>query len=55
MRIINSLIIAIALTFSSVAFSKPLYMFVSHSSVGAASGVFWQAVKNGMEDACELY
>ena len=55
MKLINTLIIAITLTFSSVTFSKPLYMFISHASVGAASGVFWQAVKKGMEDACELY
>jgi simple sugar transport system substrate-binding protein len=56
MKIINLLLLAITLAFSSVALAKkPLYMFVSHASVGAASGVFWQAVKKGMEDACELY
>jgi simple sugar transport system substrate-binding protein len=55
MKIFNSLLIAIILTFSSVSFAKPLYMFITHASAGAASGVFWQAVKKGMEDACELY
>ena len=45
MKIFNSLLIAITLTFSSVSFAKPLYMFITHASAGAASGVFWQAVK----------
>ena len=55
MKFISSLLIAGILAISNVAVAKPLYMFITHASVGAASSVFWQAVKNGMEDACELY
>ena len=56
MRLISTLLVAGILTISSAVLAKkPLYMFITHASVGAASSVFWQAVKNGMEDACELY
>ena len=55
MRLISSLLVAGILTVSTAVVAKPLYMFITHASVGAASSVFWQAVKNGMEDACELY
>ena len=55
MKLLYSTIIAILLSFSTTSFSKPLYIFTSHASVGAASGVFWQAVKKGMEDACERF
>ena len=55
MKLISSLLVAGILTVSTAVVAKPLYMFITHASVGAASSVFWQAVKNGMEDACELY
>ena len=45
MKLLYSTIIAVILSFSFTSFSKPLYIFTSHASVGAASGVFWQAVK----------
>ena len=55
MKLLYSTIIALLISFSTTSFSKPLYIFTSHASVGAASGVFWQAVKKGMEDACERF
>ena len=44
MKKIISCVFCLFFIFSFSAYSKPLYIFTSHASVGAASGVFWQAV-----------
>ena len=41
MKLISSLLVAGILTVSTAVVSKPLYMFITHASVGAASSVLY--------------
>jgi simple sugar transport system substrate-binding protein len=55
MKLLYIFFITVVLSFSTSVFSKPVYKFITHASVGASSAVFWQVVHRGMKDACERF